>query len=105
MAYKGSTKPLPEISRELGVDLVLEGSIVRDEKRVRVTAQPDRRRHRRTSLGPQLRSRRSRRALAAGGSRDRDREEVNVTVAPRLELRFAKRKPMDPRSSTRISKA
>jgi TolB-like protein len=39
MAYKFTTKALREISRELGVDLILEGSIVRDEGRVRVTAQ------------------------------------------------------------------
>jgi TolB-like protein len=39
MAYKGTTKSLPEISRELGVDLILEGSIVRDRDFVRITAQ------------------------------------------------------------------
>jgi TolB-like protein len=39
MAYKGSSKGLPEIARELGVDLVLEGSVVRDGDRVRFTAQ------------------------------------------------------------------
>lgn len=39
MAYKGSSKPVPQISSELGVDLLLEGSVVRDEGRVRVTAQ------------------------------------------------------------------
>ena len=39
MAYKATTKPLPQISSELGVDLILEGSIVRDNDRVRVTAQ------------------------------------------------------------------
>ena len=39
MVYKGTHKPLPEIARELNVDLVLEGSVVRDGNRVRVTAQ------------------------------------------------------------------
>jgi TolB-like protein len=39
MAYKGSSKALPDIARELGVDLVLEGSVVREGDRVRVTAQ------------------------------------------------------------------
>lgn len=39
MAYKGTTKSLPEISRELGVDLVVEGSVVRDHNLVRITAQ------------------------------------------------------------------
>lgn len=39
MAYKGTTKSLPDISRELGVDLILEGSVVRDRGVVRITAQ------------------------------------------------------------------
>jgi TolB-like protein len=39
MAYKGTTKPLPVIARELDVDLILEGSLVRDMDVVRVTAQ------------------------------------------------------------------
>jgi TolB-like protein/DNA-binding winged helix-turn-helix (wHTH) protein/Flp pilus assembly protein TadD len=39
MAYKGSRKPLPQIARELGVDGVIEGSVVRSSGRVRVTAQ------------------------------------------------------------------
>ncbi len=39
MRYKGSQKPLPEIARELRVDAILEGSVVRGGDRVRVTAQ------------------------------------------------------------------
>jgi TolB-like protein len=39
MAYKGTTKALPEIARELDVDFILEGSVVRDAEVVRVTAQ------------------------------------------------------------------
>ena len=39
MRYKGSTKPLPEIARELGVEGVVEGSVVRSGGRVRITAQ------------------------------------------------------------------
>jgi len=39
MQYKGATKALSEIARELNVDAVLEGSVVRDAGRVRVTAQ------------------------------------------------------------------
>ena len=39
MRYKNSTKSLPEIGRELGVDAVVEGSVRRSEGRVRVTAQ------------------------------------------------------------------
>jgi TolB-like protein/Tfp pilus assembly protein PilF/aminoglycoside phosphotransferase (APT) family kinase protein len=39
MRFKGTTTPLPEIAAELGVDAVVEGSVVRAGDRVRVTAQ------------------------------------------------------------------
>jgi TolB-like protein/DNA-binding winged helix-turn-helix (wHTH) protein/tetratricopeptide (TPR) repeat protein len=39
MQYKGSRKGAMEIGRELGVDYLLEGSVRRDERRVRITAQ------------------------------------------------------------------
>ncbi len=38
MRYKGGSKPLPEIARELGVGVIVEGSVVRVGNRVRVTA-------------------------------------------------------------------
>ena len=39
MLYKGTRKPLPEIARELGVGLVVEGSVLRAGDRVRIIAQ------------------------------------------------------------------
>jgi TolB-like protein/DNA-binding winged helix-turn-helix (wHTH) protein/Tfp pilus assembly protein PilF len=39
MRYKGTKKPLPEIARELNVDAIVEGSVIRAGDRVRVTAQ------------------------------------------------------------------
>lgn len=39
MNYKGTHKPLPQIARELNVDAVVEGTIMRSENRVRITAQ------------------------------------------------------------------
>ena len=39
MKYKGTKKGLPEVGRELGVDAVVEGSVLRAGNRVRVTAQ------------------------------------------------------------------
>ena len=39
MGYKGTRKKIPEIARELDVDAVVEGSVVRDGSRVKVTAQ------------------------------------------------------------------
>jgi eukaryotic-like serine/threonine-protein kinase len=39
MGYKGTKKRMPEIARELGVDALIEGSVLRDGQRVKVTAQ------------------------------------------------------------------
>ena len=39
MRYRNSEKSLPEIARELGVEGILEGSVMRVGKRVRITAQ------------------------------------------------------------------
>jgi TolB-like protein/DNA-binding winged helix-turn-helix (wHTH) protein len=39
MQYKGVRRPLSQIGRELGVDAVVEGSILRSGNRVRITAQ------------------------------------------------------------------
>ncbi len=39
MRYKGTRKPLREIARELGVDGVIEGTVLRAGGRVRITAQ------------------------------------------------------------------
>jgi TolB-like protein/tRNA A-37 threonylcarbamoyl transferase component Bud32 len=39
MRYKKTDKPLPQIAKELNVDAVIEGSVMRAENRVRVTAQ------------------------------------------------------------------
>ncbi len=39
MTYKGTKKRLPEIARELGVDGVVEGSVVREGNQARITVQ------------------------------------------------------------------
>ncbi len=39
MRYKGTRKGLPEIARELNVDGIIEGSVMRSGQRVRITAQ------------------------------------------------------------------
>jgi TolB-like protein/DNA-binding winged helix-turn-helix (wHTH) protein/Tfp pilus assembly protein PilF len=39
MAYKGVHRPLPAIARELNVDAVVEGTVLRSGDRVRITAQ------------------------------------------------------------------
>jgi serine/threonine protein kinase/TolB-like protein len=39
MQYKGSKKPLPQIAKELNVDALIEGSVVRQGRQVHITAQ------------------------------------------------------------------
>jgi TolB-like protein/Tfp pilus assembly protein PilF len=39
MQYRGERKSLPTIAHELGVDLIVEGSVIRSGDRVRITAQ------------------------------------------------------------------
>jgi TolB-like protein/DNA-binding winged helix-turn-helix (wHTH) protein/Tfp pilus assembly protein PilF len=39
MAYKHTRKPLPQIARELNVDAVVEGTVLRSGEQVRITAQ------------------------------------------------------------------
>ena len=39
MRYKRVREPLPQIARELGVDAIVEGSVLRSDNRVRITAQ------------------------------------------------------------------
>jgi TolB-like protein len=39
MRYKGSKKPLPQIARELNVDAVVQGTVLRSGNRVRISAQ------------------------------------------------------------------
>ncbi len=39
MRFKGSQLPLPEIAKALNVDAVIEGSVLRDGRKVRITAQ------------------------------------------------------------------
>ena len=39
MGYKGTRKPLPQIARELNVDAIIEGTVLRSGNQVRITAQ------------------------------------------------------------------
>jgi TolB-like protein len=39
LLFKGSTRPMGEIARELGVDALMEGSVTRGDDRVRITVQ------------------------------------------------------------------
>ena len=95
MAYKGTGKTVPDIARELGVDLVLEGSLVRDGDRVRVTAQlidADTDQHLwARSYDRSVKDVLSLQAEVATAIA----KEINVAVAPRLQERFAGRAAID----------
>jgi TolB-like protein/Flp pilus assembly protein TadD len=39
LRYRGTSKPIPDIARELNVDGIVEGSVLRSGERVRITAQ------------------------------------------------------------------
>jgi TolB-like protein len=91
MAYKGVSRPLPEIARELAVDLILEGSIVCDGDRARVTAQlidADTDQH----LWARSYDRPIRDLLALQAAvATAIAKEVSVAVMPRVEQRLALR--------------
>jgi TolB-like protein/Tfp pilus assembly protein PilF len=96
MAYKGTGKGVPDIARELGVDLILEGSVARDGDRVRVTAQlidADADQHLwARSYDRSVKDVLSLQAEVATSIA----KEINVAVAPRLQERFASRGSIDP---------
>ena len=85
MRYKGSSKSLPEIARELGVDAVVEGSVAAQRLAGEDHGPADRRGKGSASLGRLLRARREGRPRAAGrgraGHRRRDRSPADVAGA------------------------
>jgi serine/threonine-protein kinase len=96
MQYKGAKKPLPEIGRELGVDAVVEGSVMRSGDRVRITAQlveaaTDR------HLWAQSYDRDIRDVLALQGEVARDiASKIEVELTPQEAALLANARPVDP---------
>ncbi len=96
MQYKGTKKPLPEIARELNVDAVIEGSVLRAGNRVRITAQlVDARADRHLwsesyerDLGDVL-------ALQSEVSRTIARQ-IQVTLTPQEQTRLTTARPVNP---------
>jgi len=85
MQYKGAKKPLPQIARELNVDALIEGSVLRSGDRIRVTAQligavPERHLWARSYE-------RDLRAIA---------DEVKAKLTPDVEARLASARPVNP---------
>jgi tetratricopeptide (TPR) repeat protein len=96
LQFKGTRKALPEIARELKVDAVLEGSVVRAGNRVRITAQliegaTDR------HLWAQNYERDLTDVLALQGDVARAvASQIQVRLTPREQTRLAKARPVKP---------
>ena len=65
LRYKGTDKPLSQIARELNVDGIVEGSVLRSGDRIRINVQLVRADGRKAHLGTDLRTKCSRCARAA----------------------------------------
>lgn len=96
MVYKGVRKPLREIARELGVDMVVEGSVLRVGRRVRITAQlidAEGEAH----LWAESYERDLRNVLALQSDVARAiAEEVQIKLTPQEEAQLAQARPVDP---------
>jgi TolB-like protein/DNA-binding winged helix-turn-helix (wHTH) protein/Flp pilus assembly protein TadD len=98
MRYKRSVVPMPAIAEELGVDAVIEGTVLRSGERVRVTVQLVQARSDRHlwseqyegAVGDVL-------ALQAEIARSVARE-VRATVTPQESVRLAAGAPIDPKA-------
>jgi serine/threonine-protein kinase len=96
MQFKGTTRPIAEIAKALGVDGVIEGSVLRAGDRVRITAQlinaaTD------THVWAQSYERDLRDVLALQADVARAiADEVKVAVTPQERARLAGVRPVDP---------
>ena len=95
MRYKGSKKSLPEIARDLQVDAVVEGSVVREGDRVRINARlidAGERQMWSESYDRELRDILSIQSDVASSIA----REIRVKVAPEESTQLASKGPVDP---------
>jgi TolB-like protein/tetratricopeptide (TPR) repeat protein len=96
MHYKGTNETLPQIAKELNVDAVIEGSVLRSGDRVRITAQligavPER------HLWARNYERDLRDVLTLQGEIARTiADEVKAKVTPDVQARLARARPVKP---------
>jgi len=96
MQYKGAKRPLPQIAKELNVDAVIEGSVLRSGDRVRITAQligavPER------HLWARNYERDLRDVLSLQGEIARTiADEIKANVMPDVQARLARARPVNP---------
>jgi TolB-like protein/Flp pilus assembly protein TadD len=96
MRYKHTRKPLPEIARELKVDVLVEGTVVRSANRVRIAAQLiDGRTD--THLWANKYESDLRDILAVQSEvAQAIAHEIQVKLTPEEQVRFASTRPVDP---------
>jgi TolB-like protein len=96
MSYKGTKKKLPEIARELAVDAVVEGGVLREGNQVRISAQLiDARTDRPVWAHSYTRDLTS--LLAWQGEvAQAIAEEISSKVTPQEQARLARKRPIDP---------
>jgi serine/threonine-protein kinase len=96
MRYKRAAKPLPQMARELGVDAVIQASVLREGARVRLTVQLI------EATGRRLWSQRYERELAGilalqGDVTRAIAREIGVKLTPQEEARLATRRQVNPK--------
>src|SRR5216683_3983731 len=95
MTYKGTKKTLPEIARELGVDAIVEGSVLREENQVRITAQLiDARTDQHIWAHNYVRDLTSVLALQ-GEVAQAIADEISINVTPQEQARLARARPVN----------
>jgi TolB-like protein len=95
MSYKGTKKRVPEIARELAVEAVVEGSVLREGNQVRITAQLiDARTDRHLWAHTYVRDLTSVLALQ-GEVSQAIADEININVTPQEQARLARARPVN----------
>jgi TolB-like protein/Tfp pilus assembly protein PilF len=98
MTYKGTRKTLPQIARELGVDTVVEGSVLRQGNQVRITAQLiDARTDHHLWARSYVRDVSNVLTLQAGVART-IADQIRIAVTPEERARLARPRPVDPQA-------
>jgi TolB-like protein/Tfp pilus assembly protein PilF len=105
MQYKNTTKPLPEIARELGVDAVVEGSVMVSQQKVRVSVQLiEARTDRNIWSNSYERDLRDILALQSELARAIARE-IKIVVTPAEQARLALTRPVNPEAYQLVLRA
>lgn len=105
MQYKNKTKPLPEIARELGVDAIVEGSVMVSQQKVRVSVQLiEARTDRNIWSNSYERDLRDILALQSELARAIARE-IKIVVTPAEQARLALTRPVNPEAYQLVLRA